>query len=69
MMAESWDKELAILACSVPPSPLCGSGSNISGKQYAPVIFLNAQLNQVTLFLKFKADHGAARRPALGGAA
>lgn len=24
----------AMLACSVPPSPLCGSGSNISGKGY-----------------------------------
>lgn len=33
-MAESWDKDLAVLACSVPPSPLCGSGSTISGKQY-----------------------------------
>ena len=37
---------------------------NISGKQYAPVISLNAQLNRVILFLKFKADHGAARCPA-----
>lgn len=33
-MAESWDKDLAVLACSVPPSPLCISGSTISGKQY-----------------------------------
>lgn len=33
-MAESWDKDLAVLAVEVSPSPLCISGSTISGKQY-----------------------------------